>query len=263
MLLYQRFPIACQDYTLSTNRYVSGLQTSNRSCCAAMTIVIHHLQRSSSERIPWLLEELGVPYDIRLYRRDQKTLRGPPEMKALHPTGTTGMIEDADVKITETGAVMEYILGRYGDGRLSVQPSATNFAEYVFWFHWGIGSLMHIVELPLYLRFAGVAEDSPSMRGAQERLAAALTMIDNRLKSTKWLAGNDFTAADIYCVFPLSTMRLFASFDLKGYDGLLRWLRDVSERPAYRKAMNRAEYGETRGGQFPVIYPDAPKSMFG
>ncbi|KAH7042268.1 glutathione S-transferase [Macrophomina phaseolina] len=120
---------------------------------------------------------------------------------------------------------------------------------------------MHTVELPFYLRLSGVAEDSPSMRGAQERLAAALRMMDDRLMSTKWLAGDDLTAADIYCVFPLSTMRLFASFDLKGYEGLLRWLRDVSQRPAYRKAMDRAESGETRGGQFPVIYPESPKSI--
>ena len=102
-------------------------------------LTVHHLGVSQSERIVWLMEELGVPYELKRYDRDPTTRLAPAEYKALHPMGTAPIITDGDVVLPESGAIIEYVIGKYGEGRLAVKPDAANFADYVFWLHFANG----------------------------------------------------------------------------------------------------------------------------
>src|ERR1700712_1296315 len=105
-------------------------------------LTVHHLGVSQSERIVWLCEELGIPYELKVYDRDPVTRMGPPAYKALHKLGAAPIITDGDVVLPESGAIMQYIIGKYGNGRLSVGPEAPNFADYLFWLHFANASLM-------------------------------------------------------------------------------------------------------------------------
>ncbi|KAH7054308.1 glutathione S-transferase like protein [Macrophomina phaseolina] len=215
-----------------------------------MTLIVHHLQRSQSEPIVWLCEELGLQYELKIYRRKQKRegLGAPPELKALHPCGTAPIIQDASITLAETGAIIEYLLARYGNDRLRVQPDAPNFTSCIFWYHWAIVSLQLVTKLPISLRKAGVQWSSPQMQEGIDSIASALHLMDARLKKAPFLAGDEITAADIYAVFSVTTLRLFVPFALTGYDGLLGWLKRASKRPAY-KAM------------FPTLCVEAPRHI--
>lgn len=228
-----------------------------------MTIVVHHLQRSQSERIVWLCEELGVPYELKIYRRDRKTLLAPPELKALHPAETAPIFEDGDLMLSESSAIMEYIIAKHGNGRLSVPASASNFADYIYWFHWAIGTLGPSISAPMFLQLAGVGKDSPNpvIGIVQNRSSRALKRMDARLRETPYLAGDKFTAADIYAAFSVSTGRMFNPYPLTGYDGILKWLERCSQRPAYKALIEKAEKGEDRG-VVPTIMAEAPTSMW-
>ncbi|EJD47724.1 putative glutathione S-transferase [Auricularia subglabra TFB-10046 SS5] len=225
-----------------------------------MSLVVHHLQRSQSERVVWLLEELNLPYEIKLYRRDSKTALGPPELKAVHPSGVAPILEDGNLKLGESSAIMEYLLARHApDSALVVPPSAHNYVDYVFWFQWGAATLQDAVMRPSYLAMAGVAPDHPIMQRMKERLRNALVMLDDRLRTTgKWLAGDQFTAADIYCAVSVTTMRLFSPFEIEGLDGIRTWAGHLAKRPAYKRFIEKAEKAEERG-VFPVLCPEAPQ----
>lgn len=225
-----------------------------------MTIIVHHLQRSQSERIVWLLEELGLPYELKLYRRDPQTLMSPPELKALHPTGAAPVIQDGDLTLAESLAIMEYIVARHAPGSaLVVPPSAPAYVDYLYWLHWAAGTLQPAIGRPLFLLWGGVSPEAPIMHGVRARIAVALGMLDARLRATgAWLAGEQFTIADIYAVFAVTTFRLFVSVSLEGYDGVLAWLERVGQRPAYQRMVEKGEKGEDRG-IFPVLGAQAPE----
>ncbi|KAK8208408.1 glutathione S-transferase like protein [Phyllosticta capitalensis] len=226
-----------------------------------MTITIHHLQRSQSERVVWLAEELGIPYELKIYQRDRHTLLAPPELKALHPCSTAPVIQDGALCMAESAAIMEYLITRHGSGRLSVPPSAPNYTDYIFWFHWGIGTLQPTIQTPMFMRFAGVAaSENPIVQALQVRVDNALKMLDDRLRESTWLAGEEFTAADIMCAFDVTTMRLFGPFSLKGYDGILAFLKRVAERPAYKATIEKAESGEDHG-VVPTLMEEAPEPL--
>ncbi|KAF2136487.1 uncharacterized protein K452DRAFT_313116 [Aplosporella prunicola CBS 121167] len=183
--------------------------------------------------------------------------------RTSHATGTAPVIQDGSVTLAESGAIIDYLLAKHASrGQLQVAPSAPNFAAYVFWHRWSSGSLMPATALPLYYRKAGLPVDGPAMRMAYDMLAQQLRLLDQRLREAKWLAGDDFTAADVYAVFSVSTMRVFAQFGLEGYEGILRWLGDVALRPAFRAMIEKGEAGEQRGGAMPMVYSEVPKPMW-
>lgn len=170
------------------------------------------------------------------------------------------MIQDGDITLSETGAIMDYIMGRYGNGALTIPSNAPTFPDFVFWYHWGIGTFQSTTMTLIYLRRAGVEETHPVLQAFNQRITDALEMMDRRLMQCPWLAGEDFTAADVYAVFIVTTMRLFTPFSLSGYSGVRRWLDDIGQRPAYRKMIEKAEQGEDRG-EVPVFCDEAPRPM--
>ena len=200
---------------------------------------VHHLGVSQSERIVWLCEELGIPYELKRYDRDATTRLAPPEYKALHPMGTAPVITDGAVTLAESGAIMDYIIGKYGNGRLAVAANKPNFADYLYWFHFANGSMM-----PSQMAGLGgkpAEEESPRARYMRARCDRAWAMVEERLGKAPYLAGDEFTAADIIMLFPLTTMRAFVPRDISKYPNILAYLKRIGERPAYRRAMQKGD----------------------
>lgn len=206
-------------------------------------LVVHHLGMSQSDRIVWLCEELGLDYELRLYSRHPETGAAPPEYAALHPFGKSPVITDGDFVLAESGAIIEYLINRYGGGRLIVGPGATNYADYLFWFHFANGSLMPALMLDLIP--SGPAGDPYGLFRAnfQQRVDRAYAFLDARLSGHPYLAGSDLTAADIMSVFPLTTMRKFVPRDLSPYPGVRGYLKRIGARPAFQRMMKKADPG--------------------
>jgi glutathione S-transferase len=204
---------------------------------------VHHLGISQSERIVWLCEELEIPYQLTLYDRDPVTRLAPAAYKALHPMGTAPVITDNGVTLGESGAIIEYIIAKYGDGRLALGSDHPNFADYLFWFHFANGSLMPGQMLELVMSALGQGGDSPLVKSLQARVTNAFKMVEARLGETIYLAGGEFTAADIIALFPLTTMRLFMARDLSPYPNIRAYLARIGARPAYQRAMAKGDPG--------------------
>ncbi|CAO2647288.1 Nn.00g082100.m01.CDS01 [Neocucurbitaria sp. VM-36] len=206
-------------------------------------LIVHHLQVGQGERIPWLLEELSLPYDLKLYKRSP--LLSPPELKAIYPLGASPVLEDLTdpanpIKLAESGAIVEYIIHKYANGRLSVGPQEACFSDYLYWFHFANATL----QPGLFRRGMArgmVGELDQRYKGTDARVRVALTHINNRLLANTWLAGEKFTAADVMTGWCFTTMRKFEPVDLSGYEGILGWLGRIGEREAYRRAMGKAD----------------------
>ena len=217
-------------------------------------LTVHHLGLSQSERIVWLCEELGLEYQLKLYKRSP--MLAPPELKALHPLGTAPVITDDNVVLAESSAIVEYILTKYGNGQLQLKPNDRNYADYLFWLHFANGSLQQNVSRNMYMRAAKIPEDNPLMKLSGEKGQQALRMVDDRVKDNEWLAGEVFTAAEVMSVYSLTTARLFMGFSLEPYPNILKWLSRVGERPAYRRAMQKGDPGFE-----PLLDAKAPKPL--
>ena len=204
-------------------------------------LVVHHLGVSQSERIVWLCEELGTPYELKLYARDPITRLAPDAYKALHPMGVAPVITDGGRAIGESGAIVDYILARYGRGRLSVAADDDNFADYLFWLHFANGSYVANEMLTLVANAMGVATDHPGRGFPQARGRRAYDLVEARLGEASFFAGEDLTAADIMMVFPLTTMRVFTPRDLAHYPNTRAYLQRIGARPAYRRAMAKGD----------------------
>lgn len=211
---------------------------------ASPKFVVHHLQVGQGERIPWLLEELGLPYKLELYKRSP--LLSPPELQAKSPIGAAPVLEDFTdpsnpVVLAESGAICEYIIHKYADGRLALPPSHKNFSDYLYWFHFCNATLLSNVFRRALTR-GTVGEDDPRYQGNNARVIKAVSHLNNRLLTTNaWLAGDDFTAADVMTGFCFTTMRKFEPIDLTEYKGIQAWLKRVGERDAYRRAMAKSD----------------------
>jgi glutathione S-transferase len=203
-------------------------------------LTIHHLAVSQSERIVWLCEELEIPYELVRYEREP-TYAAPPAFKALHPAGTAPTITDGAVTLAESGAVIEYILALYGDGRLVVAKDDPEFVNYLFWFHFAGGSMMPSALVGVVLNSLAVGEGNHFSRAVVARGDLGCSMMEARLGSVPFLAGGRFTAADLFMVFALTTMSAFAPRDLSAYPNIRAYLERISARPAYRRAMKKAD----------------------
>ena len=204
-------------------------------------LTVHHLGKSQSERIVWLCEELGIPYALKVYDRDSVTRLAPPEYKALHPLGAAPVITDGDLVMAESGAIIEYIVGKYGNGRLVLKPDHPDYAHFVYWFHFANGTLQPATGRCMILGRLDLPPDNPVLRAMKGRMDLALGEVQGRLAKADYLAGSTFTTADIMIVFTLTTMRLFLPYGLAPYPAILAYLQRIGRRDAYQRAMHKGD----------------------
>lgn len=199
-------------------------------------ITVHHLNESRSQRILWLLEELGVPYDIQFYRRDAHSRQAPAELQQVHPLGKSPVITDDGRAIAESGAIIDYIVRHYGKGRLRPDPESPDYDDYVHWLHYAEGSAsLPFVILPIANSFGKMA--TPLHRRVDHELALNLGYINERLRGRDFLLGGALTAADVQMSF---VGELAATFtDISNLPDLAAWVARFQARPAYRKAIER------------------------
>ncbi|MFM0727787.1 glutathione S-transferase [Paraburkholderia strydomiana] len=223
-------------------------------------LTVHHLNNSRSQRVLWLLEELGVPYEIKRYERDPKTMLAPPELRAVHPLGKSPVITDDGLTIAESGAIVEYLIGKYGEGRFAPAPGTPEWLRYTYWLHYAEGSAMP----PLLLKLVALRIASAPMpffaRPIARKIAATLQAsfvdpqlklhlgyIDKELSATGWFVGNDFTAADVQMSFPLEAAT--ARGGLNGQiPAIAGFLQRIHARPAYQRALDRGGKYDILGG---------------
>jgi glutathione S-transferase len=210
-------------------------------------LTVHHLENSRSQRILWLLEELGVPYEVKRYNRDPKTMLAPSSLKAVHPLGKSPVITDDQRTVAETGAIVEYILATYGHGPLVPEAGTDERLRYTYWLHFAEGSAMP--PLVMTLLFTEVPKRSPFfIRPIANAIASAvktgylgptiatqLAYMEKELAQGGWFAGDAFTAADVMMSFPIEAAASRAGLD--DYPLLQSWLAKVHARPAYQAAL--------------------------
>lgn len=210
-------------------------------------ITIYHLDTSRSERIVWLMEELGLPYDLEVFER-RPDIFAPDELKQVHPLGRAPVIRDGDTMLAESGAIVEYIVARHGGGRLAVAPDEPDFARYLYWLHYAEGSLMlQLLREVTLERMVPNADALPGMARVRETTRLHLAAVEAHLAAFAHFAGSSFTAADVMMVFPFTTMRRLRPFDLGPYPALRDYLARIEARPAYRRAMERAGPDREKG----------------
>lgn len=205
-------------------------------------LTVHHLGVSQSDRVVWLCEELEIPYELRCYQRDPVTLLAPPEYKALHPSKSAPVITDGDLILGESAAIIEYVLAKYGECRLTLSPEHPEFGSYLYWFHFSAGSMMPSAQLDFAFSLLPRVEHNETLISMRGRYDLGLEQAERRLGEAQYFAGSEFTAADIMMLFPLSTMRcIYNPRDLSPYPNIRRYLRQIGERPAYQRAVAKAD----------------------
>lgn len=214
-------------------------------------LVVHHLNNSRSQRVLWLLEELGVPYDLRCYQRNRDTLLAPPELKAVHPLGKSPVLVDGNLTLAESGAIVEYLADKYGNGRLAKPFGSPERVRYIYWLHYAEGSAMTPLLLKLtFDRVAGAKMPffvRPIVKGVRAKVIEAyigpnlelhLDYLENELAQAPWFCGNELTAADIQMSFPLEAAAARGGLD-QGHPRAMAFLDRIHARPAYARALER------------------------
>jgi glutathione S-transferase len=202
-------------------------------------ITVCHLSSSRSERIVWLLEELGLPYELEWHQREA-TGAAPVAMRGIHELGKAPIIRDGDLVLAESGAIVEYIVRKHAMGRMAVLPEDPRFAAYTYWMHFAEGSLMSLMLIALVISRIPEARESPVRARILDRLSRMLAYVDAALEGHEYFAGDQFTAADVMMAFPFTTMRRYLEYDIAPYGHINGWLARIEARPAYRKAMQLA-----------------------
>lgn len=203
-------------------------------------LTVHHLGVSQSERITWLCEELAIPYTLQRYDREASG-RAPADYKALHPMGIAPVITDGALVLAESGAIVQYIIAKYGNGRLAIGPDQPEFADYLFWFHFANGTMMPSQMNGIFSSRMGLKDGDPMMAAMKQRSDLSYALVEQRLGEVPFFAGHEFTAADIMMFFSLSTMRSYAYQDLAALPNVRAYLQRIGERPAYRQAMRKGD----------------------
>ncbi|MGB8401978.1 glutathione S-transferase family protein [Bradyrhizobium sp.] len=206
-------------------------------------LTVHHLGKSRSERVVWPCEELEIPYELKLHARDPITMLAPPDYKTLHPIGAAPVISDGDLVLAESGAVVEYIIAKYGNGRLALKADHADFSHFLYWFHFANGTLQAGMGRNMILNRLKLADDNPILRATKTRVDRAFDLVDARVREARYLAGDAFTSADIMMGFSLTTMRYFLPYDLARCPNIVLYLGRIAERPAYRRAMAKGDPG--------------------
>ena len=214
-------------------------------------ITVHHLNNSRSQRILWLLVELGLPYEIERYERDKETMLAPPSLMKIHPLGKSPVVTDGDTTLAESGAIIEYLVERYGNGRLIPMPGTPERQLYRYWMHFAEGTAMPPLLMKLVFDRIGSAKvpffAKPIARGLAKNvldrvvlpnLKRQLDYMEEELGRHEWFAGNEFTAADIQMSFPVEAAKMRAGLDASR-PKLMAFLKRIHERPAYKKALER------------------------
>ena len=218
-------------------------------------IVVHHLNNSRSQRILWLLEELGLTYDIKRYERDKKTMLAPSELRKVHPLGKSPVVTDDDLTLAESGAIIEYLVERYGDGCFAPARELPAYLRYRYWLHYAEGSIMPPLLLklvfdkietspmpffvkPIAKAISGKANSSFIM----PQINTHLDYLEDELGKGKWFVGDDFTAADVQLSFPIEAAAARGGLDASR-PRLMDYLKRIHARPAYQRAI-------ARGGEY-------------
>ena len=214
-------------------------------------IVVHHLNNSRSQRVLWLLEELGLSYDIVAYARDPKTMLAPPELRAIHPLGKSPVITDGEVVVAESGAIIEYLLETYGEGRLQPAAGTPERRRWTYFLHYAEGSAMTPLLLklvfdrvenspaPFFVRpIARAIANKVKSTYIQPQLTSHLDYLEGELAQRPWFAGAEFSAADIQMSFPLEAAASRAGLDASR-PHLMDFLQRIHSRPAFQRALAR------------------------
>ena len=221
-------------------------------------IIVHHLNNSRSQRILWLLEELGIPYEVKRYERDRKTMLAPPSLRKIHPLGKSPVITDGNITVAESGAIVEYLVETYGEGRLIPKAGTPGRLRYTYWLHFAEGSgmpplLMKLIfdrietsPMPFFARpiaRAISAKVKESFIGPN--LKAQLAYMEAELGNAPWFAGDKFTAADIQMSFVIEAAAARGGLG-RHHRNLSDWLGRIHARPAYKRALER-------GGEYSLL----------
>ena len=223
-------------------------------------LTLHHLENSRSQRILWLLEELGIEYKVKKYKRDKETQLAPPEMVKVHPLGKSPVVTDDELTVAESGAIIEYLLGNYGDGNLVPAEGTPERLAYTYWMHYAEGSLMPFMVLSLIMNKIETAPMPffirPVAKGIVGKVKSGyldtnvqrnLEFLESTLENSSWFCGEEFTAADIQMSFPLEAAEVRASLD-SNYPQLAGYLTRIRQRPAYQAALKKGGPYQLMGG---------------
>ena len=223
------------------------------------TITVHHLHNSRAQRILWLLEELGQPYDVVHYQRDPQTLLAPPALKAVHPLGKSPVVQVDGEVLAESGAIIETLAERLGNGRLLPAPGTPAATRCRYWLHYAEGSampplLLKLVfdrikkaEMPFFAKpIADGIADKATASFIQPQIDQHLAFMEAELQGRDWFAGPEFTAADVQMSFPLEAAKARAGLTPQTHPRLADWLARIHARPAYQRAIER-------GGEYALL----------
>jgi len=220
-------------------------------------ITVHHLNNSRSQRVLWLLEELGLEYEVKRYQRDRQTMLAPPELRAVHPLGKSPVIVDGGVALAESGAIVEHLADRYGAGKLAPAFGSPERVRYLYWLHFAEGTAQPPLLLkllfdriktksPFFVRpVARAIADKALTTFVLPNLGRNLDFMESELGKSEWFAGAQFSAADIQMSFPLEASRARGGLDEKR-PRLMNFLEKIHARPAYRRAIER-------GGEYALM----------
>ncbi len=200
-----------------------------------MTLIVHHLNNSRSQRLLWMLEELELPYEIRFYERDKSTMLAPPELKAVHPLGKSPVLEDGAIKLVETGAICEYLVEK--TGRLGPADSGVGLRRYRQFLHYAEGSVMPMLLLMLAMGKVPLL-GKIAVKKVQLMVDVHLDYIEQELASRPWFAGQQMTAADVMMSFPLEAAVSRAGLG-PSRPATMAWLKKIHARPAYKRALEK------------------------
>jgi glutathione S-transferase len=222
-------------------------------------LIVHHLENSRSQRILWLLEELGLDYEIKKYKRDPVTSLAPPELASLHPLGKAPMITDGEITIAESGAIIEYLVRKYDDGQLRPDPDSPAGLSYTYWLHYAEGTFMPLMILSLIISRIETAPmpffAKPIAKGIVAKIRGGyldanvkrnLDFMEASLTSSAWFCGEKITAADIQMSFAIEAAAVRTNLE-SDYPQLAAYLTRIQERPAYQTALEKGGPYELMG----------------
>lgn len=212
-------------------------------------ITVHHLENSRSQRVLWLLEELGLPYEVKRYARNRKTMLAPPELKQVHALGKSPVITEAGITVAESGAIIEYLLDAHGAGRLRPATGTPERRQFSYWLHFAEGSAMPYMVMklvfdqvrkapvPFFIKpvVKGVA-DKVTQSFLMPNITQQLAFIESTLAQQPWFAGAEFTAADVQMSYPLEAAAERVGLG-QGHPHITAWLQRIHARPAYQRAL--------------------------